>query len=311
MTDSRLPPLPQGSVVTVGSFDGVHRGHRAVLAEVHRRARQSGRASVLVTFEPHPTEIVNPAAAPMLLTTGLERREALADTDLDYVVLLRFDRRLAALTPEAFVERILRERCDMRALVIGPNHGFGKGRSGNVDTLRRLGQRLGFEVDVVAPEMAGAEDPISSTRIRRAIGEGDLSSAARWLGRPYTVSGVVGRGAQRGRTIGVPTINLMELSPRKLLPPDGVYAAWVECRMGRFGAMMNQGPRPTVGDGRRTVEAHLFDFTGDLYDATVRVEWVARMREIHQFGSLADLQQQLATDREQARAHLGLGPTKR
>src|SRR5918995_7511430 len=226
-----LTLLPHGTTVTVGSFDGVHRGHQAVLQEIHRRARAASRSSVLVTFDPHPLEVVTPAAAPPLLTTGPERLEILALSPLDYVLLVRFDRYLAGLTPEEFVQEVLLERCALRELVIGHDHGFGRGRSGDVETLRRLGAAEGFDVDVVGPVDFGGQH-VSSSRIRRAVAGGDLATARAMLGRPYGVVGRVGQGERRGRLLGVPTINLNELSPRKLLPPDGVYAVRVEWRGG-------------------------------------------------------------------------------
>ena len=298
-----LPRLAGGSTVTVGSFDGVHLGHHAVLREIAERAAAAGRASVLVTFEPHPLEVVNPQAAPLLLTTGPERREILAQTALDYVLFLRFDRRVAALSPEEFVRDILLERCGMRELVIGHDHGFGRGRSGDVDTLRRLGIEYGFDVDVV-PAVDFGDQHVSSSRIRRAVAGGDLATAARMLGRPYQVSGLVGHGERRGRLLGIPTINLAEVPPQKLLPPDGVYAVRVEWRGGRAGGMMNQGPRPTFQDGRRVLEAHLFDFDGDLYGEWVRLEWVERLRDVERFASVQELQQQLERDRTRALAVL-------
>ena len=298
-----LPPLPNGTTVTVGSFDGVHLGHQAVLREIDRRARAADRASVLVTFDPHPLEIVNPEAAPPLLTTGPERLEILAQSPLDYLVILRFDRHLAGLSPEEFVRNVLVQRCGVQELVIGHDHGFGRGRSGDVTTLRRLGARFGFAVDVVDPVDFG-EQPISSSRIRRAVTGGDLASAAAMLGRTYGVVGRVGRGEQRGRRLGVPTINLSEVSPRKLLPPDGVYAVRVEWRGGGGGGMMSQGPRPTFLDGRRVLEAHIFDFEGDLYGEWVRIEWVERLRDIERFESQEQLQQQLQHDRTRALAVL-------
>jgi len=294
-----LPPHPEGTVVTVGTFDGVHRGHLAVLQEIARRARAAGRKSVLVTFSPHPLEVVNPQAAPPLLTTGPERREILAQTELDYVVFLRFDRELASYAPERFVREVLLARCGMRELVIGHDHGFGRGRSGDVETLRRMGASDGFAVDVVGLVELGGH-AVSSTAIRRAVGGGDLSTAARLLGRPYTLSGRVVRGAGRGRTIGIPTINVGEFSDRKLLPPDGVYAARVEWAGGSAGGMLNQGGKPTFGDARRTVEVHLFDTSVDLYDQWVRVEWVERLREVRRFASVEELKQQLEVDRATA-----------
>jgi riboflavin kinase / FMN adenylyltransferase len=289
--------------VTVGSFDGVHLGHQAVLEEIARRAGAAGRASVLVTFEPHPLEVVNPQAAPPLLTTGPERREILAQTALDYVLFLRFDRRLAGLSPEEFVQGILLDRCAMRELVIGHDHGFGRGRSGDVETLRRLGKEHGFDVDVVGAVDFG-DQHVSSSRIRRAIAGGDLTTAAGMLGRPYQVIARVGQGEQRGRLLGVPTINLTEIAPQKLLPPDGVYAVRVEWRSGRAGGMLNQGPKPTFEDGRRSLEAHLFGFDGDLYGEWVRMEWVERLRDTERFASVEALQQQLQRDRSRALAVL-------
>jgi len=303
-----LPRFQHGTTVTVGSFDGVHLGHQAVLQEIDRRAKEAGRASLLVTFDPHPLEVVNPKAAPPLLTTGPERLEILAQSPLDYVMLLRFDRHLAELSPEEFVREVLLARCGVKELVIGHDHGFGRGRSGDVETLRRLGKSHGFEVDVVDPvDFAGQH--VSSSRIRRAVAGGDLATAAAMLGRPYGVVGRVGEGERRGRLLGVPTINLSELPPRKLLPPDGVYAVRVEWRGGRAGGMMNQGPRPTFGDGRRLLEAHIFGFDGDLYGEWVRIEWVERLRDVERFASTEQLQKQLERDRTRAQAALAAAGT--
>jgi riboflavin kinase/FMN adenylyltransferase len=303
-----LPALEGGTVVTVGTFDGVHRGHQAVLAEIVARARSTGRHSLLVTFEPHPLQVVNPAAAPPLLTTGAERREILAESELDYAVFVAFDRAMAALEPERFVRDVLCRRYQMRELVIGYDHGFGRGRSGDVATLRRLGESDGFAVDVVGP-VDDQGFPVSSTHIRRAVAGGDLASARRQLGRPYRVSGVVTRGEGRGRSMGVPTANLGALPVEKLLPPDGVYAAWVEWSGGRTGAMMNQGGKPTFRDGRRSLEVHLFDFEGDLYGEWVRVEWVERLRDVRSFPTAAALTEQLGRDRVRAREVLAAART--
>jgi riboflavin kinase / FMN adenylyltransferase len=303
-TPARLPRFPNGTVLTVGSFDGVHLGHQAVLSEVARRAESARRASALVTFEPHPLAVVNPQAAPPLLTTGAERREMLAQLPVDYAYFLRFDHHLAELSPEEFVRGVLLARCQMRELVFGYDHGFGRGRSGDVETLRRLGSQLGFAVDVVPPVDLGGE-PISSGRIRRAVAGGDLRTAARLLGRPYRMTGRVVEGERRGRLLGVPTINLGDLPAEKLLPPDGVYAVWVEWRGGRVGGMMNQGAKPTFGDARRSIEAHLFGFDGDLYGEWVRFEWVERLRDVRRFESALELQEQLARDRARAEAVLG------
>ncbi len=301
MTPVAAPP--SGTVVTVGTFDGVHLGHLAVLDEITTRARQAGRASVLVTFEPHPLEVVNPGAAPLRLTTREERLEYLAMSSLDRVVELHFDRAMATMAPAQFVDEVLLARCGMRELVIGHDHGFGRGRSGDVETLRRLGELRGFPVDVVPPVLADAGMSVSSTAIRRAVAGGDLAHAARWLGRPYSVSAPVVLGEARGRVLGFPTLNL-RVASRKLLPPDGVYAVVVDTPYGRFGGMMNQGHRPTFDDGRRVLEVHLFGFEGELYHRWVRVTWVAPLREIRRFDGVAALQQQLLADRLLAMATL-------
>jgi riboflavin kinase/FMN adenylyltransferase len=295
--------LDRGSVVTIGTFDGVHIGHRAVLAEITRRAARSGRASAVVTFEPHPLEVVNPSAAPPLLSPGDERMEALAETSVDHVLVLRFTPALAALTPDEFVHRVLLRQLGMRELVIGHDHGFGRNRSGDVGTLRALGAQLGFDVDVV--DAVGAGDlQVSSSRIRRAIAGGDLDTAALMLGRRYAVSGTVSHGAGRGGSLGVPTANLARIPTRKLLPPDGVYAVVVETRGGAYGGMLNQGGRPTFAEQGRTLEAHLFGFNGSLYGERVRLTWVARLRDTRAFARREELISQLARDRANALAAL-------
>jgi len=301
-----------GAVVTVGTFDGVHRGHQAVLVEVVKRARARKVASVLVTFDPHPLEVVNPAAAPKLLTLPEEKQELVAATPLDRMVLLPFTAEVAQLDAEAFVRR-LRAEHGMQELVLGYDHGFGRGRAGDVALVRRLGAAQGFGVAVVDAVRDDGQ-PISSTLIRTAVAHGDLDAAARWLGRPYGILGRVVAGAGRGRTIGVPTINLAPPDPRKLLPPDGVYA--VRVRVGgeeggtRYGGMMNQGPRPTFGEAGRALEVHLFDFAGALYGETVEVEWVRRLRDVQAFPSREALVAQLERDRQAAQASLNLDGTQ-
>ncbi len=293
-----------GTVVTVGSFDGVHRGHQAVVAEIVRRARARNGASLLVTFDRHPLAVLNPPGAPKLLTLPPEKREILAQTELDRVAELAFTPELAQLEPEAFVRQVLRARFGMQELVLGYDHSFGRGRSGDVEVVRRIGAADGFVVDVVDAVRENGQ-PISSTSVRAALAQGNLDAAARWLGRPYSLLATVERGAGRGRTIGVPTINL-RADERKLLPPDGVYAVRVACRAGSFGGMMNQGARPTFGVAERGLEIHLFGFAGQLYGEPVKVEWVRRLRDVRTFPSGEALAEQLARDARDARDSLNL-----
>src|SRR5256714_2029940 len=198
--ESGLPPHVSGTVITVGTFDGVHLGHRDVVERLVNRSRSLGIPSVLVTFEPHPLEIVNPAAAPLLLTTHYEKQEILAETGIDYLAVVPFTSHLASYSAEAFVELILRRCFRMRELLIGYDHGFGRQRAGNVEVLKTLGERDGFPVDVVAPVPTGDGHSVSSTSIRRAVAGGDLDRAAESLGRLYSVSGRVIEGERRGRT---------------------------------------------------------------------------------------------------------------
>ncbi len=297
-----LPNDGRGTTVTVGTFDGVHLGHRRVLAEIAERARRANRRSLLVTFEPHPLEIVNPPAAPHLITTAMERTEYLAQCDLDIVVLMRFTRELSQYPPEAFVQ-LLYDRFHMRELVIGHDHGFGRGREGDVQLLRRLGSRMGFAVDVV-DEVDVDGRPVSSTLVRRAVAGGDLHTAAGQLGRPYALSARVVPGAKRGRRLGYPTINLALPDARKLLPPDGVYAVVVEWASGRAGGMMHQGPRPTFGEDARSLEVHVFEDDPVLYGEHVKVSWITRLRDVREFPSAEVLKQQLDKDFAAAQAAL-------
>src|SRR5213595_239188 len=291
------------TVATVGTFDGIHRGHQAVLDDLVRRARASGLVSLLVTFDPHPLEVVNPSAAPRLLTLSDEKRLLAAALGVERIEVLAFTPELARLGPEEFVRDVLRARFGMQELVLGYDHGFGRGRAGDVEMVRRLAREDGFAMEVVAAVKDDGQ-PISSSLIRTAVAHGDLASAERGLGRPYSLRAVVDRGAGRGRTIGVPTINLTSPDPRKLLPPDGVYAVRVEIGGKRYDGMMNQGPRPTFGVHARGLEIHLFDFTGDVYGATVTVAWARRLRDTQTFPSRQALVDQIERDEIAARAVL-------
>lgn len=301
-----VPEHPRGSVVTVGTFDGVHRGHWAVLQETRRWAEADGRRSVLATFHPHPLRIVRPEAAPPLLTTPEEKEEILAESGIDYAVFLPFTRDLSQYSPERFVDEVLIGRLHMRRLVIGYDHGFGRGRSGDVDTLRRIGQERGFEVHVV-PAVLHDGEPVSSSRIRRALEAGDVVAAAEGLGRPYSLRAPVVRGDGRGRKLGFATANLAVPAADKLLPRPGIYAARALVRRQQREGVLHLGPRPTFSGAAPTIELHLFDFAEDIYGDELRVEFCAWIREIHRFSSVAELIEAMRADRDAARAALAAG----
>lgn len=298
--DSSLPPNVSGTVVTVGTFDGVHRGHLDVLTRLVARAGAAGMPSVLVSFDPHPLEIVNPNAAPPLLTSLDEKLEVIAETGIDYFAVVPFTHVLAAYSAEDFVEHILRRRFRMRELLIGHDHGFGHHRAGNVSVLRALGAISGFRVDVVDAVSVADGQHVSSTLIRRAVAGGDLARAAEALGRPYSVGGTVVHGQGRGRVLGFATLNVEPPSPRKLLPPEGVYAVRVQTPDGPYGGMMNLGPRPTFGESETTLEAHLFGASGEFYGTRVRIDFISFLRDTRKFESAEELVLQLERDRENA-----------
>ncbi len=298
---SGLPPDVRRTALTVGTFDGVHLGHQDVLRRLVERARTLDVRSILVTFEPHPLEVVNPAAAPPLLSVGDERTELFAESGVDYVAIVPFTMALARFEPDRFVDEVLLGRFRMHDLLIGYDHGLGRNRAGDVDTLRALGVSRGFDVSVVPAVASPAGQPVSSTAIRRAIAGGDLERAALGLGRPYSVGGRVTRGESRGRLLGFPTINVPLPSPRKLLPPQGVYVVRVQTPRGPFGGMMNLGPRPTFSDTNVALEAHLFGAHGELYGARVRIDFLRRLRDTVRFHDARALTRQLERDAEMAR----------
>ncbi len=300
------PGGPEGTVVTVGSFDGVHRGHWHLLQTLEATARRLGRPALLLTFDPHPLAIVRPDQAPPLLSTPAEKIEVLAESGLDYLVFLRFDRRVAETPPERFVDEVLIGRCRMSHLVIGYDHGFGKDRSGDAETLRRIGVERGFGVDVV-PAVGGPEKPVSSTSIRRTLQDGDVAAAAAGLGRPYAMRATVIRGDGRGRSLGFPTANLRPSDPRKLVPRPGIYAVRAQLPGRLADAVLHVGPRPTFPGADPTIELHIFDFDEDLYGRDVSVAFCAFLRDVERFDTVPALVSAMTRDCAAARSLFARG----
>ncbi|WP_412062919.1 bifunctional riboflavin kinase/FAD synthetase [Rubrivirga sp. IMCC45206] len=298
-----LTPNP-ASVVTTGTFDGVHVGHQAIVRYLVARAAEIGGVPTVVTFDPHPREVLTGHHIP-LLTTLDERADALQALGVERFVVLPFSRDLSLLAPDAYVRDVLVGQVGMREIVIGYDHRFGRKAAGDRALLEALGPDLGFSVDVI-PEQIDGDLTVSSTAVRRLLGEGDAARAAQLLGRPYRLTGTVVKGDQRGRTIGYPTANVVPSHPAKLVPREGVYAVRARLADGtEAGGMMNVGRRPTFEtDGARTVEVHLFDFAGDLYGQRLAVDVLARLRDERRFDGVDALVRQLGADEAAARAAL-------
>jgi len=291
-----------GTVLTIGAYDGVHCGHRKVIAEVCRLAEERGLGSAVVTFDRHPASVVRPESAPLLLTDLEQKLELLAATGVDQTLVVPFDEQRAAETAEDFVSNVLVGCLKVKLIVVGEDFHFGFRRLGNVALLREMGQALGFAVTGLGlvgmdGEPARDHEQVSSTFIRRALGRGDLDRANAMLGRPYEVRGIGSKGDQRGRTLGFPTANV-RVGASILLPADGVYAGRVELPSGEVrDAALSLGTRPHFfTDGDLLLEAHLIDFSGDLYGQEVNVSFEKNLRLQQKFESLEALVMQLEKD---------------
>jgi riboflavin kinase/FMN adenylyltransferase len=308
-----IPPVG-GSAVTIGAYDGVHLGHRALLAELGARAEEDGLATVVVTFDRHPATVVRPEAAPKLLCDLDQKLELLEAAGVDRTVVVPFDEERANETAEAFVEEILVEGLDVRLVVVGEDFHFGHARKGNVALLREMGSTAGFAVEGVSleadPGGGGVmAEPISSTRIRKLVGDGRVEEAAVLLGRPHQVRGTVAHGDHRGGTeLGFPTANV-DVPDSICLPALGIYAGWYGRPDGSvLPAAVSVGRRPTFygTGGDLLVEAFLLDFTGDLYGEEARVSFVAHLRDEVAFDSVDELVVQMERDVTATRERLGL-----
>lgn len=306
------------SVVTVGTFDGVHVGHRAILRYLVRRAAEQGGTSVVASFDPHPREVVHEEEVP-LLTTIPERATVMEQLGIDRFIVIPFTREFSKLQAEEFVRDVLVQRIGLQEIVIGYDHAFGRDRRGDAELLTALGTKHGFSVDVI-PAQVVEEHVVSSTEIRDALTtEGDVKLAAQMLGRAYSLTGRVVKGEGRGRSIGFPTANLAVDHPRKVIPAVGVYAVRVYLETpddrasstgdgavtSAYAGMMNIGRRPTFGDHELTLEVHLLDFQRTIYGSDLRIEFVARMRDEQKFESVEALTEQLSRDRSRCKQLLG------
>ena len=301
----RSPWADERAVITIGAYDGVHLGHRAVIEQVRRRAAEIGAKSVVVTFDRHPASVVRPESAPRLLTSVDQKMELLASTGIDAVAVVPFDTEQAAESPESFVERVLVQCLRTQAIVVGEDFHFGRHRDGNVDLLRKIGVEADFDVEPVqlVQRLDGIDEPVSSTAIRRALAGGDIQRAISMLGRAYEVSGEVFAGDQRGRLLGFPTANVA-VPAGMCLPADGVYAGFYERPNGEVhGCAINLGRRPTFYEhaDASLLEAHLLDVDVDLYGESARVRFEHFLRSERKFDGVDALIAQLGHDVSSAR----------
>jgi len=292
----------QGFVITQGTFDGVHGGHDCVLNRVKQLSTQYGVPSMLITFHPHPRLIVHPNDPSIQLLTSIEEKaKKVLSKGIDSVLVLEFTEAMAQLDPEEFVKQILVDQLKVKAMVVGYDHRFGKNRKGSFHDLLQFSQKYGFKVDEINAHLID-DIAISSTRIRQALSSGDLSTANKMLGSPYTLSGTVIHGNKRGRTIGFPTANLELSESHKLIPPMGVYAGYVEIEdeiffNKKFTAMINIGVRPTVDGSNLSIEAHILEFNADLYGKKIEIQLCQFLRNEQKFDGIESLKTQLETDK--------------
>jgi riboflavin kinase/FMN adenylyltransferase len=303
LTNAR--PSDRGCVLTIGNFDGMHLGHEEIIRHLAERGREHGLPTALLTFEPNPREYFDPANAPARLMRLRDKAARLAELGVDRLVLLKFDERLRSWDGPTFVERVLVGGLGARHIVIGSAFRFGRGRSGTVELLRAMGRQHGFEVDEVAAiEIEG--ERVSSTRVRAALARGDLGTVRRLLGRDYRMTGRVMEGRRLGRTLGYATANLR--LHRHVSPVSGVFAVRVHgIDDGARPGVASVGSRPTVGGGEILLEAHVFDWQGDLYGRYLGVDFVAKLRQEEKFPDLDALVTQMNIDAREARQILGIG----
>lgn len=289
------------STVTVGTFDGVHEGHKSLIKTLVAEAKKSNARSVLVTFDPHPRNIINPQHSLGLLTTLEERATILSNLGLDEMIVIPFTRDFSLLSSSEFIKKYIVEKIGLSCFVIGYDHHFGRDRDGSFETVVKIGKESNFSVRLVQAHEISTHT-VSSTVVRRALlFDGNVSLAQTYLGHPYRIEGTVVNGNQRGRTIGFPTANIMPENAKKIVPKNGVYAVKAIVQGIEYGGMMNIGVRPTVTDGlEKTIEVHLFDFNEMIYGKTMTIDFIARLRDEMKFSGVEELIAQLALDKKEA-----------
>lgn len=287
------------SVITTGTFDGVHCGHQSIIRKLHEMTRQESGCTTIVTFEPHPQFVVkqHKKTGLKLLTTIDEKIAVFEHLNIDRLIVLTFDSTFARLSSREFIENILVKKIGFKKIIIGYDHAFGRDRQGNQEILEELSQKYHYSIIVVPPfSMDGVV--ISSTRIRNLLLSGDVELATKFLGRQYRIYGSVIPGEGRGRTLNVPTANIKPSSADKLIPGDGIYAVWAQLSDQKFKGVLYIGSKPTFQYNERSIELHIFDFTGDLYGQSIEIEFVTKIRDDYHFDKVEHLIKQIELDKQ-------------
>ena len=284
-------------VVTSGTFDGVHFGHQKILERLVESAKNNGGESVILTYWPHPRLVLYPGQELYLLTSIEEKIELLESHNIDHLIILTFTKEFAQLSSEEFIKDILVDKIGTKKLVIGYDHKFGRNRSGSFEELRKDGPIYGFEVEEIPKQMID-NIAVSSTKIRRALMEGNVETAREYLGRPYCLHGVVIEGDRIGRTLNFPTANIEVTFKNKLIPAEGIYAVTVETGNKLYKGMLNIGYRPTFGGTQKRVEVHIIDFDDDIYGNNIGIHFYKKIRAEVRFENIGELKDQLQRDKE-------------
>jgi len=286
-------------ILTTGTFDGVHLGHQSIIKTLHKSVSHQNECVTIVTFEPHPQFVVKPPQKNnlRLLTTIEEKISILESLNIDRLIVLTFDEKLAQLSSQKFIENILVTRIGFKKIIIGYDHAFGKDRQGNYEILQRLSKKYNYSI-IVLPALSVDDVIISSTQIRQLLSSGDVELAAKYLGRNYRLTGKVIKGEGRGRSLNIPTANLKPISTEKLIPEDGIYAVWARIGRQQFKAVLYIGFKPTFAFKHRAIELHIFNFFGDLYGQIIEIEFKAKIRDDYHFDNVGKLIEQIENDKQ-------------
>ncbi|MDO4229114.1 MAG: bifunctional riboflavin kinase/FAD synthetase [Capnocytophaga sp.] len=300
ITDITNFTSPKGTVITIGTFDGVHLGHQKIIKKLVESAKKNDLLSAIFTFFPHPRMVVQQDDSLKLIQTLNEKKQILQSLGIDLLITYPFDASFARMTAEEFVEELLVNRLKLKKVIIGYDHRFGRNRNADINDMKRFGQKYGFEVEEISVQEID-EVSVSSTKIRNALNNGDVQTAWKYLGSPFSITGKVIHGLKIGRTIGFPTANIQVDESYKLIPKDGIYVVYSNINNRKIYGMMSIGKNPTIEGKGRSIEAYFFDFQEDIYNKTLQIYFLTYLRNEQKFDSIDELKKQLQQDERASR----------